>query len=42
MLKKVLTRLIVLLLVFVAGVAVFSHFRNREDTVEAVELNEAQ
>lgn len=41
MLKKVLTRLIVLLLVFVAGVVVFSHFRNREDTVEAVELNEA-
>ena len=33
--------MIVLLLVFVAGVAVFSHFRNREDTVEAVELNEA-
>lgn len=41
MLKKILTRLIVLLLVFVVGVVVFSHFRNREDTVEAVELEAA-
>ena len=36
MLKKILTRVIVLLLVFAAGVVVFSHIRNQEDTVEAV------
>ena len=37
MLKKILTRVIVLLLVFAAGVVVFSHIRNQEDTGEAVE-----
>ena len=41
MLKKILTRVIVLLLVFAAGVVVFSHIRNQEDTVEAVEMEAA-
>ena len=41
MLKKILTRVIVLLLVFAAGVVVFSHIRNQEDAVEAVEMEAA-
>lgn len=41
MLKKILTRVIVLLLVFAAGVVVFSHLRNREETVETVEMEAA-
>lgn len=41
MLKKVLIRVIVFILVFAAGVAVFSRLRNREGTVEAIEMKAA-
>lgn len=41
MLKKVLIRVIVFLIVFAAGVAVFSRLRNRERTVEASEMESA-
>lgn len=41
MLKKVLIRIIVFLVVFAAGVAVFSRLRNRERTMEGSEMETA-
>ena len=41
MLKKVLIRVIVFILVFAAGVAVFSRLRNREGMIEAAEMKAA-